>query len=1086
MVLALLLSSTALLPAPMLIQEVAINQDSIVFTYAGQLWKVGRSGGAAKRMFEPSDDYRWPLFSPDGSMLAYTKVAGGDMDIYVVPTAGGAPRQVTDHPKLDLARAWTPDGEGLLFMSTRERDGSSELYTVRLGDPMPKRVPVPQGVHGCFSPDGKLLAYTPKAIYYTGVTRRSYRGGSASPLWIVNSQNGQLRKLTPDTYSSINPMWVGDRIYHLSDRLGSLNLAVCDVRTGKSTELTKYPNKGITASAFGGGIIAYVRDGRIHTYDLKTSDDRVIDVRIDPADLIGRLDERATKQAPVSRFTDGYWLSHDGKTVLLEARGDAVTVNEAGVENRTRTSGVAERNPVLSPDGKTLAYFSDESGEYALHLRTLASGAVRKLPIEAHPTYYRELAWSPDGKRLCFSDQRLTFWVADTMTGRMTAVDQSKHMAQGEYRPSWSPDGRWLAYAKALPSRVRAIFLWDAQSGKATQLTDGMSHDEMPVFDASGRYLYFTSSANARNAAAADIGWALATSMAAEPLVTKGLSVFILRNGDPSPVRPLLNQPNPDASVEPLSSVTVDLEDVRRRIVPLPSPARDIIALRAGKPGTLILQCQSWADAPAYNGPTTFPLFRYQISSPRQLTKLVADAGGFEVSGDGSTVLYGVGNNLYTMASDVQAPTGDQNPGTAVDVKSATIQVAPPTEWRQIYHEAWRMMRDYFYDPKHHGQDVDELERHYAEYLPSITRRTDLNTLLFSAFGEISVSHLRVGGGDTGPAVGAPGRTGLLGAQYSVAGNRYRIDRILRAGHYLNQNGIVRAPLDQPGVDVREGDYLIEIDGQQVTTDKSINAYLVGKAVRPTRIMVSSDPSGANARTFTVVPAPGENALWGANWAERNRRFVEKASGGRLAYAYVPAWDSAGYDEFFRTLHASRDKQGFILDQRFNGGGITSDNVVEALLRKPVFAYAYRYGGDYQVPSHLVEGPKVILINEANGSAAETFPLMFKTQKVGTVVGKRTYGGGIGAALFVQRLIDGGSIAIPNRGAYNSYTGTWDIENDGIQPDVEVDVLPEDYLAGRDPQLEKAVEVALAQLKGFRKATQKRPAMPVHPGGGVR
>jgi len=1071
----------AQLKPPLLITEVSISPTHVAFGWAGQIWEVSRSGGTARQLFKTDDVYRSPRYSRDGSQLAFLKTDAGEFNLYVMPARGGEPRQLTFHPKFDIPWDFSPDGKTILFSSDREFDGNELLMEFRLGEVMERRVAVPTGAMGSFSPDGRMVAYVPRPAFGGMITRRFYRGGWRSRIEVLDRTTGTSVPISPKDYNCQFPMWIGNRIYFVHDRLGSFNLAYYDRATRRTQDLTDYRSSGITFAASDGTSIVYARDGRLFTFDPAEAAPRELSFTIDDRDLGPILDERAPRKASAARFVQSFNLSPDGKLVVGEVRGEAILKPLSGgpATNHTNSPAAADREPTISPDGRWLAAFCDESGEYELHLRSLSDGSVRKYKVEPKPSYYTEPFWSPDSRTLAFSDQRLGLWTFDAATGACTRIDNSTHIAQRNWSPAWSPDSRYLAYAKALPNRHRAIVVWDRATGQKTQLTDGFSHAEFPTFDASGRYLYFTGSANARNASAADIGWALLSDYLAQPMVLKRIYAAVLHANDASPVLPYSGRPNPLASFEPRSG-PVSWETARRRIVELSPQQRDITGLFATAAGNLLVLVNEWSPAPG-TMESTGRLYALDVRKPTEFVKVADPANAVAISADRSAAaVSGAGGALKVLSS--ANPTGE---ATGIDLALDQIDVDPRREWRQLYRESWRMMRDIFYDPNHHGRDILALEKHYEAYLPGITRRAELNTLLRLAFGEVSISHLRVGGGDVSGGIRSlPIQTGMLGADWKIENGRYRIEKVLLSGHFLDARPLSKAPLDQPGIGVRKGDYLIEIEGQNVTSEKNLYAYLRGRSNRPTKVKFSTYPDGSGAREYTVVPTPGENTLRLSNWIEENRKWVEEKSDGKLAYVHLSGYNPDGFDAAFRTLNGLRPGQGLIWDQRFNGGGVTSDALIDALRRQPMLGYLYRYGDPYDVPAHRLDGPVVLIANYANGSAAETFASMFKAMKVGSIVGTQTYGGGIGTALTQQTLIDGGQIGIPNRAGHNPLVGTWEIENEGVRPDIEIDITTADFVAGRDSQLEKAVELALKQLAGWKVRELKRPKYPIHPPGG--
>ena len=1051
---------------PALFGRLTVNKTHIVFSYAGDLWSVERGGGDSKRLTTSPAEDSFPVFSPDGSQIAFSRQIGGNWDLYVMPAAGGEARQITFHPRNDYPNGWTPDGAGILFMSNRA--GEPRLYTIQVGGVLPSELPLlPRAISGSFSPDGKRIVYSPTSAIGDW---RFYRGGSTGQVWLANPVNGEVEKLARGNYNDDFPVWVGSKIYFLSDRTGIYNLVSYDVSSKQTKPLTTFEQYGVRWLGAGAGAVVFVRDGRIHIHDTANGQTRAVDVRLSP-------DTAELKPRTISAARSIEWVipSSNGDRVVFGARGDVFILDPASgdVRNITNSSPIAERFPSLSPDGKSIAYFSDESGEYQLHVRPASGdGLVKKISIEQKPTFYRELTWSPDSRKIAFTDRRLTLRFADVETSTASTIDTSTYSFQQEWYPAWSPDSRWLTYSKHLRNRVRTVFIYDVASRRAHQITDGITHTELPCFDANGKYLYFASSPNAGTS---EFGWGVLNGILSRPLVVRRLHAVVLQNDAPSPILPN-SQSNADAKAgEPVSSVRIDFEGIGRRVVDLPVPGRDYSALTPGKPGVLIALVNEWPAAPGFGSNPAPVLYKIDLAQPARLDKLVEGAGGFEVSRDGSRLLFAKGGNWFLTSANT-APKPDEG---KLDLKKMEMTVDARAEWRQMYREAWRIMRDWFYDRNHHGLNLTELEAHYAEYLPSVTRRVDMNALMNRMLGHVSVSHLGIGGGDAPPPVGPPVRIGLLGADYEIAGNRYRFKRIYRATKYDSPTGSFQAPLDAPGVVVREGEYLLAVDGQEIDTSKSLYSFFDGKTNQPVKLTVGPNPNQTGARTLTVFPIPNEASLRAANWAEDNRRRVEEASGGKLGYIYVGDF-GAGTMEVIRGLTGYSDRPGVIIDQRFNGGGITPDYLIEWLRRRPIYYYTFREGDDIATPVNPRPSARVLLVNQENFSAAETFAFMYKLAKVGPIVGLRTGGGGIGPYAYTPRLIDGGMIQLPNRAAYNPDGTSWGIENVGVIPDYEVEILPKDALAGRDPQLEKAIQVGLEEIKKNVSVRPIKPKYPIH------
>jgi len=1083
----------------LLIGGVAVSGRFIVFSHAGDLWRVGMSGGTAERLTDGPAEDDFPVFSPNGLSVAFSRRGVEDWDVYVVGADGGEARRLTFNPEADIARAWGRDTASVLFMSHRDEEGVFRLYTIPFNGGFPRALAFPQGWDGSYSPDGLRLAYVPKAqpLELYGVEWRGYRGGLTSPIWIADIASGAIESIPRDNSNDREPMWVGDIVYFVSDRSGAYNLHAYNVNTRQITQLTDYESFGIEHAAAGGGFVVFVRDGGLHVFDPRTGTAQPVDVSV--AGDSAQLQPRA---ATGERWIQSVAPGASADRLVVGARGDVLTfdVPTGEWQNHTRSSGAAERYPAVSPDGRWIAYFSDASGEYELHIRSTADGSVQRIPVELQSSFYRELTWSPNSRLIAFSDRRLTLWVADIETRGARRVATSPSSAQDLFNPAWSPDGEWLAYSMYEANRVSAIYLYNERRGRAFRATDARVHADHPVFDPNGRYLYFAAS---NTAGMSEFGWSLLSGIASRPLVSWRLHVMILRGGVPSPIYPVTGEPNPQAdsmAAGPPQATgasrrerppqrqgpparpgpgpggpaqgtgPVDPRGIEDRVVPLPLPERDYAALAPVAPGTLLVLVAEWPDGPHLGASPSRTLYRWQLSKPRELVKLAEDVSSFSLTTDREQILIRSGGKWAFIPA--LGETGAES--TELDLSGLEIEFDPAAEWRQMYDEAWRLLRGYFYDPAYHGQNLSALETHFASYLPTISRRSDLNTLLSKALGQIGVSHLGVRGGDLVRPAGERERTGLLGADYELTEGRYRITRIYRSGHISAGNPLLQAPLDQPGIRVNEGDYLLAVDGVTIDGRRNLYSYFQGKALQPTSITVSAERDGKAPRTYTVIPLPGENTLRRMNWAERNRRLVEEESRGILGYVYIPSFSAQALELVFQQLLESTDRRGLIIDQRYNGGGITADYLIEWLRRKPLYYYTFRHGSILGVPTNAPPAAKVLLVNEFDASAAETFALMFKLGNLGKILGARTMGAGIGPYAFIPELIDGGHVTTPSRAAFDP-AGSWGIENRGVEPDVEVAIMPTDWRADRDPQLAAAINTILQMIVDNPPLEVKRP-----------
>ena len=1059
--------------SPLLLNRISHNQAKIAFAAAGKIWLVDRAGGVAQRLTNTPYEEAEPIFSPDGKQIAFSRHNGTNFNIFVTSADGsGEAKRLTMMPENDYATTWTPDGKNVVFATTRNESAIYRLYKMAVeGGVMADSLPLPQAFNGTFSPDGKQIAYNPRTVEIIQEWRY-YRGGATSPIWITDLQTGKTEKITNQNVNDKYPMWVGDKIYFISDRTGTFNLFVYDRKTKQTKQLTRFIGQGIRHASATNEAISFTQNGQIHLFDLATNQDKII-----PVTFSAETSELTSKNVNAMQSLENVLPSANGEKLAISGRGESIIFDVASGEykNLTNSSNAAERYSALSPDNKNVAYFSDESGEYQLHIRSLENNAVKKITIEAKPTFYRSLAWSPDSKKLVFCDRHLNLWLANTETGTTAKIDTSNDSDQDIWRFDFSPDSRFLTYAKRLKNRAGTVFIYDSLQKKSFQITDGITHTESPIFDKNGKYLYFISSPNALTS---EFGWGVLNGVFARPLVFRQVQSFALTKETPSLILPN-RQPNPLAKmVETVSNIKIDFENPDQRFTALPLPTRDYSQLAAGRSGKIFLAFSVPGESTeAINLSRSTTIAQFDLAKLGEMQKIVENIDSYEITQDGSKLLYIKGRDWFLVNAET-APKSDEG---KLNLSNITVKANPAEEWRQIFNESVRIMRDWFYDPNHHGQDLNALKTHYAKYLPNITRRRDLNVLIVRMLGSVSVSHLGVGGGDITPFTRSDVNIGLLGADYAIENGRFRFKKILRSGSYASANGVFQAPLDQAGIDVREGHYLLEVNEKKVETTKNIFSYFENTAGRATKITVSQNADGSNPRTFTVYPINTERRLRTANRAENNRRLVEKISGGKLGYIFIEDFGSNGITNAIRGLSGYADKQGIIIDQRFNGGGITPDFFIEWLQRKSLYHYMFRAGDDIPTPVNPAPPVKVLIINEWNGSAAETGAFMFKLGKVGTIVGKRTAGAGVGSYFFSPRFIDNGRIQLPNRAAYMSDGSSWGIENIGVEPDFDVEIMPQDLMAGNDSQLQKAIEIAMKQIAQNPQFKPKRPAFPVHP-----
>ena len=927
--------------APTLFREPAVSDSQIAFAYGGDLWIVPRSGGDARRLTAGVGIESDPNFSPDGRWIAFTGQYDGNTDVFVVPSAGGVPRRLTYHPAPDQASGWTPDGRSVLFSSTRNSYANfARLFTVGL-EPggLPVEIKLPMAIRGSISPDTKSIAYEPLSQWQGDW--KYYKGGQAQPIWIADLATSSITKIPRENSNDTHPMWIGNQVFFLSNRENEIvTLFRYDPATGRVTKTIGNNGLDIKSASSNGRAIAYEQFGTIYLMESASSSPRKVEIRV-AGDFPGvrpRFEEAGNRISNAA-------ISPTGARAVFEARGEIITApaDKGNARNLTNSTGVMERDPAWSPDGKWIAYFSDESGEYALHLTDQSgTGSVRKFTLGGGPAFYASPNWSPDSKRIAYTDNHVNLWYLDVDTGKNTKVDTNPFGTfDGVLEPSWSPDSKWIAYAKQLDNRLRAVFLYSIESSKAEQITDGLGDTRYPVFDKGGKYLFFTAST--------DIGPTIsfADLSGIDHQTSRAVYAVVLRNDIPSPLAPESDEekikeekkeepkPSPDpeesggtkADGAPPEkkdekkdeSVRIDLADISQRVISIPQiPVRNFTGLFAGKAGTLFI-----AEAPTgpQEGPPGLTIHKFDLEK-RKLDKAEEGVRSFYVSADGSKTLVRKGQGWT-----ISPASGPGKPGEGrVNTAEIQVRVDPRAEWKQMFDEIWRGERDFFYDPGTHGLNIEKAKRLYEPYLTAVVHREDLNYLFREMLNQISVGHMFIGGGDAPRPESVSG--GLLGADYTVEQGRYRFSRVY-TGENWNPN--LRAPLTEPGVNVKEGEFLLSVNGGELNASDNIYSRFESTANRQVVIKVGPSADGTGAREVTVVPVSSENGLRNLSWIDENRQKVDRLSGGKLAYVYMPNTGGQGYSRFNRYFFAQTDKQGAVIDERFNGGGLLADYVAEIL-----------------------------------------------------------------------------------------------------------------------------------------------------------
>lgn len=1054
-----------------------VSADRITFVYANDIWVVPKSGGMAQRLTTPAGEESFPRFSPDGSRIAFSGNYDGNEDVYVISVAGGLPTRVTWHPEQDRMVDWYPDGSALLFASfrTSEKDRYNKLYRVSPSGGDAEKLPMAYGEFGSLSPDARRIAYLPHWRNFR--TWKRYRGGLHTDIEIFDLESFESSTVPEDGSNDTDPMWHGETLYFLSDRAPDMryNIWKHDTRTGQVSQVTRFTDYDIHFPAIGPREIVFEQAGRLWLLDLETEESRPIAVQA-VTDLAA-LRPRAVDVSGEIRYAG---ISPSGQRAVFEARGDIFTVpaEHGFIRTLTESSASAERKPAWSPDGRSIAYWSDRTGEYELTIEPADGTGEPRTVTRLGPGYRYGIVWSPDSRKVAFIDQAMRVRVTDVESGRTTEVGRGHYFMHGGlegFDASWSPDSRWLVYGGDLPSRAGAIFAHDTRDGRTHQLTSGFYGASEPVFDPEGKYLYFVTSRHFQPVYSdVENTWIYANSdvIAAVPLTTSTPSPTAPRNddegrrggaaADTTAADTAKDGALGRAGAAP-SPVAIDLEGFEARAVILPPPPGQYANLRAVK-GKVLYRRPARTGSPQ-GAPT--PVLFWDLEAREEKT-ILENAGGFEVSADGKKLLT-VHQGRWAIVDVAPAQKLEKTLATG-DLEKT---VDPREEYRQMFADAWRFERDYFYDRDLHGVDWAGLRERYGALVEDAVTREDLNFILGELIAELNASHTYKGGGD----LEEPRRrtVGMLGADFEREDGAWRIARILEGAPW---DADTRSPLARPGLHVEEGDWVLAVNGQRIDPAKEIWAAFDGLAGKTVELMVNDRPTLEGARAVLVQPLASEYRLRNLAWIEANRRRVAEATDGQVGYVFVPSTGIDGQNELVRMFLGQAHLDGLIIDERWNNGGQIPDRFIELLNRPVTNFWAVRDGQDWQWPPIAHAGPKVMLMNEWSGSGGDMFPWLFRENGLGPLVGETTWGGLIGIS-GAPPLVDGGSVTVPTFAIYGT-NGEWVVEPGGVAPDIEVEDDPTALARGRDPQLEAAIAEVLRLLE------QNPPVRPMRPAPAVR
>ncbi len=1071
-------------PETRLLRQPDISKDAVVFVYAEDLWIVPRTGGEARRLTSHPGDEVYPKFSPDGKWIAFTGEYDGNADVYIIPSEGGEPRRLTYHPANDMVLGWTPDSKKVLFRSNRASApaATTRLFLVSIDGGLEEMLPVPRASLTSFSPDGQKIAYNPTSQEFR--TWKRYRGGWNNYIGIYDLKRNSYEEIPRSGALDQFPMWRGNAVYFISDRDGAMNLYRYDLGSKQTRKLTNYTEYDVKWPSAGTDAIVYENGGLLYSYDLASG--KVAHI---PITVSSDLTTARPEIKSVSNMIRSFELSPTGVRALVEARGDIFTIpaEHGSIRNLTDTPGVHEQDAVWSPDGKWIAYLSDRSGEFEIYLRPQKGGDEVRVTSDGECYRYGP-KWSPDSKKLAYWDKKQRLYYVDIDAKQPVLVDHADNGLDGS--PAWAPDSRWLAFAKNEQNQATAIYLYSLEKSQVTRVTEDFYNNVNPAFDQNGKYLYFLS----------DRFFYPSSGQLDNRFNyydTRGIFALVLKSDEASPFAPQIDdekdasdakkpeaaekseakaEAKPDetkssdekpaekkADVKP---ITIDLDGLGSRIVQVPVPAGMYQHLEARNNTIFYLSNTIESTENGRPGPRPRATLHMFDIAKRDVKDLLTGIDNYDLDRDGKKVIYRAGPGNFGI---IDAAAGKKVGDGKLDLSSLQARVDPRAEWKEIFHEAWRVERDFYWDPAMEGLDWKLIGARYEALLPWVAHRSDLSYVIGEMIAELSTSHTYVQGGDLPdrPRIG----TGLLGVDFALDNGYYKLAKIYRGE---NWDESTRSPLTEPGLKVKEGDYLIAVNGAAVRAPANPYSFFENLAGKIVTLKINDKPSDESAWEITIKTVGSETGLRYHDWVESRRKIVSDATGGRIAYMHVPDTAISGLQAFDKYFTGQIGKEGLIIDERYNAGGFVPDFFAEKLQRRLLANVSPREGKDQTVPGAAIFGPKVMIVNELAGSGGDAFPWFFQQEKIGPVVGTRTWGGLVGIDRSIP-LMDGGAVTAPETAFWApDKGGHWIVENHGVDPDYVVEQRPDLEVAGHDPQLEKAIELA-------RQALDKEPKLPTRP-----
>lgn len=1041
-----------------LLRQPTISASKIVFVHANDLWVVDKNGGDAIRLTSSIGAESFPHFSPDGKWIAFTGQYDGNTDVFVVSIEGGSPKRLTWHPGADIVQGWMPDGKSVVFRSNREGVPTrlNKFYQIPVTGGFSEALDIPRIAYGEISPDGKYAAYIPITVW--DPEWRNYRGGMAMPIWIQNLKTNELTRVPQvNKERHQDPIWHKGKVFFLSERDYANNIWSYDLQTKAYIQHTfhsQFDAKSLDASE---NEIVYEQGGYLHLLNAEDNKSKQLIIHVN-----GDLNWARERWEDVGAASlSNAQISPNGKRAIFEYRGDIFTIpKENGTwRNLTNDSGSAQRSPIWSPNGLEVAWFSDASGEYQLEIADQYGKVYKSIPLPNNTFYFRP-EWSPNGKYIAYTDTDFNLWVLDLETEKATKADTERYAHPNRsLNPSWSPDSKWISYVKLSDAQFKVVKAYNLETKKIINISDEMADAITPVWDKSGKYLYFLASTNY----GLTTGW-LDMSSYNNP-VTRALYVAVLSKEDNSPIELKSDEEIGNQKAEKGDTsfnVQIDEEGLRQRIIALDVPARNYTFLVPGPEKTIFY-------AESIQNESDLTLHKYDLNEQKS-SKFLTGVNSVVASSNRENILFASGSS-WGIASTSGSEKKTSEGNLKINLKK---KITPADEWQQIYREAWRFQRDFLYVDNVHGAPWDKIYQWYKPWVKHVKHRQDMNYIIDILGGEVSVGHSYTGGGDYPNVKRIP--VGLLGVDYEVSNGAYRIKKIYDGE---NWNPELKSPLSGPGINIKVGEYLVGVNGQPLDSKTNLFKMFEYTADELTTIHINSKPGLNGSRKVSIKPIANESGLRRRDWVESNRRKVDQLSNGQLGYVYIPNTGFGGYNSFNRYYFSQQHKKGMVIDERNNGGGSAADYMVDVMSRE-LQGYFNSKVGDHKpwtTPMAAVWGPKVMIINERAGSGGDLLPYLFRQMKIGPLIGTRTWGGLVGT-WDTPLFIDGGRMVAP-RGGFFDKNGKWAVEGEGVAPDIEVIQEPKLVMQGSDPQLERAVQEAIKLMKTQTLELKPEPAAPV-------